>query len=69
MFGIGTPELVIILVITMLIFGPGKLPQIGAAVGNALRDFKKGVEELPKMTAAKEETPPAAKDSSEGRPG
>lgn len=45
MFGIGMPELIIILVIAMLIFGAGKLPDVGSALGQAIRGFKKAVEE------------------------
>ena len=48
MFGIGVPELIIILVVALVIFGPGKLPEIGSALGKGIRDFKKafdGVEE------------------------
>jgi TatA/E family protein of Tat protein translocase len=41
MFGIGHgPELIILLVIVLLVFGPGKLPEIGSAVGRGLREFK-----------------------------
>ena len=43
MFGIGVQELVIILVIMLFIFGPGKLPQIGDAIGRAIKDFRKGI--------------------------
>lgn len=43
MFGLGVQELVIILVIALVIFGPSKLPQIGSGLGKAIRDFKKGV--------------------------
>ncbi len=42
MFGIGVPELLIILVVALVIFGPGKLPEIGGALGKGIRDFKKG---------------------------
>ncbi len=38
---LGMPELLIILVIVMLIFGAGKLPQIGGAIGKSIREFKK----------------------------
>ncbi len=43
MFGLGFQELLIILVIALVIFGPGKLPQIGSGLGKAIRDFKKGI--------------------------
>jgi sec-independent protein translocase protein TatA len=43
MFGLGTQELLIILVLVMIIFGAGKLPQVGSALGKGLRNFKKGV--------------------------
>jgi len=41
MFGLGTQELIIILVIIMIIFGAGKLPQIGEGLGKAIKNFKK----------------------------
>jgi sec-independent protein translocase protein TatA len=40
MFGIGMPELLIIMVIILIIFGAGKLPEIGAAMGKAIKNFK-----------------------------
>lgn len=43
MFGLGIQELLIILVIALIIFGPGKLPQIGSGLGRAIRDFKKAI--------------------------
>lgn len=43
MFGFGMPELVVILVILMLVFGAGKLPEIGGAFGKGIRDFKKSI--------------------------
>jgi len=45
MFGLGIPELIIILVIVMIIFGAGKLPEIGGGVGKAIRSFKKSLKE------------------------
>ncbi len=44
MFGIGVPELIVILVIALVVFGPGKLPEIGSALGKGIRDFKKSFE-------------------------
>jgi sec-independent protein translocase protein TatA len=45
MFGIGMPELIIILVIILIIFGAGKLPEIGSGVGKAIRNFKGATKE------------------------
>jgi sec-independent protein translocase protein TatA len=44
MFGIGVPELIVILVVALVIFGPGRLPEIGGALGKGIRDFKKAFE-------------------------
>lgn len=38
---VGFPELIIILIIALIIFGPGKLPEIGKAMGKAFSEFKK----------------------------
>ncbi|MCK5912665.1 MAG: twin-arginine translocase TatA/TatE family subunit [Desulfuromusa sp.] len=46
MFGLGTQELLIILVLVMIVFGAGKLPQVGGALGKGLRNFKKGANEM-----------------------
>ena len=53
MFGFGHWELLIILVIALIIFGAGKLPEIGSGLGKAIRSFKKGVAEV--ETEIKEE--------------
>ena len=63
MFGIGVPELLIILVVALVIFGPGKLPEIGGALGKGIRDFKKsfeGAAEELKEVADKADSPDAA---------
>ncbi len=52
MFGIGLPELVVIMVVALVVFGPRRLPEVGAALGKSIRDFKKsfdGVEDDLKM--------------------
>lgn len=43
---IGLPELVVILVLALIIFGPGKLPDVGKAVGKALNEFKRASKEV-----------------------
>ena len=48
MFGIGMPELIIILVIILIIFGAGKLPEIGAGMGKAIKNFKRATSEVDK---------------------
>ena len=40
---IGTPELIIVLVIALIIFGPKKLPQLGRSLGSGMREFKNSV--------------------------
>jgi len=40
MFGLGMPELLVILVIALLVFGAGRLPEIGSSLGKAIRGFK-----------------------------
>ncbi len=46
MFGLGATELVVILGIALIIFGPGKLPELGGALGKGIRDFRKSAEGL-----------------------
>jgi len=61
MFGIGVPELIVILVIALVIFGPGKLPEIGSALGKGIRDFKKAFEGADEETKKVERKPDEAK--------
>ena len=46
MFGFHAPELIIILVVALLIFGPKRLPEMGAGVGKFIKEFRKGVNEI-----------------------
>jgi sec-independent protein translocase protein TatA len=60
MFGLGTQEMLIILVLVLIVFGAGKLPQVGSALGSGLRNFKKGMKDDIEIEEARivEETKP-----------
>ncbi len=45
MFGLGVPELIVILVVVLLIFGPRKLPELGTFVGRSLKDFREALDQ------------------------
>ena len=45
MFGLGTPELLVIMVIAFLVFGGKRLPELGAGLGKGIASFKKGLQE------------------------
>ncbi|MCC7202685.1 MAG: twin-arginine translocase TatA/TatE family subunit [Nitrospirae bacterium] len=55
MFGLGFSELLVILAIILIIFGVGKLPQVGEGLGKAINGFKKGLAEAPKVEEMKKE--------------
>ena len=56
MFGIGIPELVLILIVGLIVFGPSKLPEVGRAVGKGIREFRRASSAL--TAAIDEETRP-----------
>jgi sec-independent protein translocase protein TatA len=59
MFGLGMPELVVILVLALIVFGAGKLPEVGSAIGKGIKNFK--------QSAAEEEKKPIANKDQEAR--
>ncbi len=73
MFGIGFPELVLILLVALIIFGPSKLPDLAKTLGKAVREFRKATEDFqaslldenpeePKKTAKNERSTQESKD-------
>ncbi|WP_100405835.1 twin-arginine translocase TatA/TatE family subunit [Bacillus solitudinis] len=64
---IGIPGLVLILVIALIIFGPSKLPEIGRAFGNTLKEFKKTTNDLVHGETSAESSKPQAVNKSESK--
>lgn len=57
MFGIGVPELILILVVGLIVFGPGKLPEMGRSLGKGIREFRKASNALTAAINAPEPPP------------
>lgn len=57
--GLGASELILILVIALILFGPGKLPEIGKALGRGVRDFKEALNGVTEDPDDKKKLPPA----------
>ena len=62
MFNFSMPELALVLVIALVVFGPGKLPEVGKALGKGIQEFKRATNgETPKDEAVKVEPKPEEK--------
>ena len=57
MFGIGVPELILILVVGLVVFGPGKLPEVARSLGKGIREFRKATNALSQAINAPEQRP------------
>jgi sec-independent protein translocase protein TatA len=69
MFGMGFPELLVILVACLLVFGPGKIPEVAEALGKSVRDFQRALKPPPDLppspsASSAEEKPPRPSDNS-----
>jgi len=62
MFGLGMPELIIILVIVILVFGAGRISEIGGAIGKGIKSFKKSVNDTDEIDVT-----PSSKDEKDNK--
>lgn len=62
MFGLGMPELIVILIVVLVIFGGSRLPEMGKGIGQAIRNFKKATSEPDEIDVT-----PKKKVSEEGK--
>jgi sec-independent protein translocase protein TatA len=65
MFGLGVGELIVVLVIVLMIFGPRRLPEVMGSFGQSIQAFKRGMREPPEIdvTPEKDEQKPAKTDA------
>lgn len=63
-FNLGTPEVIIVLVIVLIVFGAGKLPEIGGAIGKSLKEFRRAKDEFEEPAPPRAQTAPPAQPAS-----
>ncbi len=59
-FNIGPGELIIVLIIALIVVGPGKLPDVGSALGKSIREFRKAASDVKESTSLEAKATPAA---------
>ena len=62
-------DLIVILIIALLIFGPKKLPEMGSAIGKSIKEFRKGMNELTQPKPEEEHILPTARETVPAKPG
>lgn len=65
MFGLGIWELVIVMVVVLVIFGPGRLPDLGSGLGEGIKNFKKGIRDAKALDVTDTEDKTPKKSDSE----
>jgi sec-independent protein translocase protein TatA len=65
-FNIGPFELILVLIVVLIIFGPGKLPDIGNAIGRGIREFRKASSDLEDSIRGETKSPPPSDTRSNG---
>jgi sec-independent protein translocase protein TatA len=70
MFGLGFSELVVLLVVVLLLFGPSRLPQLMESIGKSIQSLRKGLREPPEIdvTPRENDSPPASESSTKQDP-
>ena len=68
MFGLGVGELVVILVIVLVLFGPGRLPELGGALGEGIKNFRKGYRDSKSLDVTPPSDAPASSAPSSSAP-